>query len=60
MCVHFHICISLFFCVYVFIEQNAKPGTCTLWRVSFSYAEKKIMRTADHSIAKRDGIREKT
>ena len=32
-------------------EQSTPEGQCTLWRVSFSYAEKKIMRAADYTAA---------
>ena len=33
------------------LEQSTPEGQCTLWRVSFSYAEKKIMRAADYTAA---------
>ena len=32
-------------------EQETPAGQCTLWRVSFSYAEKKIMRSVDYTVA---------
>ena len=44
--------IYVLMCIFFAKEQETPAGQCTLWRVSFSYAEKKIMRSVDYTVAK--------